>query len=150
MNNPRTDDDLTAFEATLPPLGNDGGPSSSYAFAYRFATIPIRIASVCRDVHAVLTGPKARQRDDIDEDSLQDALDMLERCWRDLDGLRQFGAYGVVQMEDVERFIDGWQVSCHRSRRQVLYAYTQPCGRLQIFLFESRTYGVFHYRIRIN
>ena len=114
---------MSAFEATLPPLGNDGGPSSAYAFAYRFATIPIRIASVCRDVHAVLTGPKARQREEVDEDGLQDAWDTLERCWRELDGLRHFGTYGIVQADDVERFIDGWQVSCHLSAGRIIGVY---------------------------
>ena len=39
-------------------------------FAYRFATIPLRIASVCRKLHAILTGPKAR-REEIDENSLK-------------------------------------------------------------------------------
>ncbi|KAI0748006.1 hypothetical protein C8Q80DRAFT_1336908 [Daedaleopsis nitida] len=104
----------------------------SYAFAYRFATIPIRIASVCRDVHAVLTGPKARQRDDIDEDSLQDAWDMLERCWRDLEGLRQFGAYDIVQMEDVERFIDGWQIFLFESHNVIREALKQRLVALPV------------------
>ena len=72
----------------------------------------------------MLTGPKARQRDDIDEEAIQDAWDVLDRAWRDLDGLRQFGAYGIVQMEDIERFIDGWQVSCHRGRDQGGVAHT--------------------------
>ncbi|RPD66016.1 hypothetical protein L226DRAFT_454081 [Lentinus tigrinus ALCF2SS1-7] len=136
-----TDDDLTAFEATLPPLGNDGGASSSYAFAYRFATIPIRIASLCRDVHAVLTGPKARQRDDIDEDAIQDAWEVLDRAWRDLDGLRQFGAYGIVQVEDIERFIDGWQIFLFESHNVIREALKQRLVALPVqetaFLPES-------------
>nr|VWO98786.1 cAMP-dependent protein kinase catalytic subunit [Ganoderma boninense] len=127
-----TDDDLTAFEATLPPLGNDGGPSSAYAFAFRFATIPIRIASVCRDIHAALTGPKARQREEIDEDTLQDAWDRLERCWRDLDGLRQFGTYGIVQIEDVERFIDGWQIFLFESHNVIREALKQRLVALPV------------------
>ncbi|TBU32375.1 hypothetical protein BD309DRAFT_879221 [Dichomitus squalens] len=127
-----SDDDLTAFEATLPPLGNDGGPSSAYAFAFRFATIPIRIASVCREVHAALTGPKARQREEIDEESLQDAWDRLERCWRDLDGLRQFGPYGIVQIEDIERFIDGWQIFLFESHNVIREALKQRLVALPV------------------
>ena len=112
----RTDEDLSAFEATLPPIGSEGGPgpSGAYAFAFRFATIPIRIASICREIHASLTGPKARQREDVDEEGIQEAWDVLEKCSRDLEGLRQFGPYGIVHMEDIERFIDGWQVRCQR------------------------------------
>lgn len=118
----RSDDDLSSFEATLPRIGSDGGHSNAYVFAYRFATIPIRIASVCRDIHASLTGPKARHRDDIDEEGLHESWDVLEKCWRDLDGLRQFGAYDIVQAEDIERFIDGWQVRCHHTCHQPFHA----------------------------
>ncbi|OCH95495.1 hypothetical protein OBBRIDRAFT_788050 [Obba rivulosa] len=118
-----TDSDLSSFEATLPSLGDPSGESASYAFTYRYATIPIRIASVCRQVHAALTGPKARQSHDIDEDRLHDAWDVLDQCWKDFDGLRQFGTSPVVQAEDVERFIDGWQIfvfECHNVIREAL------------------------------
>ncbi|KAH9946221.1 uncharacterized protein BXZ73DRAFT_86390 [Epithele typhae] len=114
-----TDDDLSSFEATLPPVGADGGPSTAYSFAYRFATIPIRIASVCRDIHACLTGPKARQREDLDEEGLLESWDVLEKCWRDLEGLRQFSSFGINQPEDIERFIDGWQIFLFESHNVI-------------------------------
>ncbi|KAI0781054.1 hypothetical protein BD413DRAFT_464064 [Trametes elegans] len=120
-----SDDDLTAFEATLPPLGSDAGPSAGYASAFRFATVPIRIASVCREVHAALTGPKARQCDDLDEQRLEEAWDTLERCWRELDGLRQLGISGTIQPEDVERFIDGWQIFLFESHNVIREALKQ-------------------------
>ncbi|KAI0374770.1 hypothetical protein BV20DRAFT_934666 [Pilatotrama ljubarskyi] len=127
-----SDEDLAAFEATLPPLGNDAGPSAAYAFAFRFANIPIRIASVCREVHAVLTGPKARHRDDLDEEKLQDAWDTLDRCWRDLDNLRQWGTRGIVQAEDVERFIDGWQIFLFESHNVIREALKQRLVALPV------------------
>ncbi|TFY59031.1 hypothetical protein EVJ58_g6036 [Rhodofomes roseus] len=105
-----TDDDLASFERTLPPAAESSGTSSLYAFSSRHAAIPIRIASVCRDVHAALTGPKARQCREIDENKLHDAWEILDQCWKDFDGLRHLGTDGFVQVEDIERFIDGWQI----------------------------------------
>ncbi len=112
----RTTENLTAFESSLPHIGNGGGASAGYAFAFRFATVPIRIAMVCRDIHALLTGPgpKARPHDDIDEDKLLRVWVTLDECWTSLDDLRNGGAYGIVQLEDIERFIDGWQVRYDR------------------------------------
>ncbi|CCM06228.1 uncharacterized protein FIBRA_08474 [Fibroporia radiculosa] len=118
-----TNEDLAAFERTLPPLGDNSGTSATYAFSYRYATVPIRIASVCRDIHAVLTGPKARQSHELDEDKLHDAWETLDQCWKSFDGLRQYGTDGFVQVEDVERYIDGWQIfifECHNVIREAL------------------------------
>ncbi|KAH9951307.1 hypothetical protein B0H21DRAFT_276431 [Amylocystis lapponica] len=119
-----SDDDLSSFEATLPPLpplGESAG--ASYAFAYRFATIPIRIASACRQVHTALTGPKARQCNDIDEERLFSTWDIFDQCWKDFEGLRQFGTHNFIQAEDIERFIDSWQIfifECHNVIREAL------------------------------
>ncbi|KAI0957620.1 hypothetical protein AcW1_005952 [Taiwanofungus camphoratus] len=118
-----TDDDLSSFETTLPPLGDNSGSSANYAFAFRYATIPIRIASVCRQVHSALTGPRARQSHEVDEEKLHDAWDTLDRCWKQFDELRQFGTDGFVQAEDIDRFIDGWQIfvfECHNVIREAL------------------------------
>ncbi|OSD01630.1 hypothetical protein PYCCODRAFT_1369162 [Trametes coccinea BRFM310] len=128
-----SDDDLSAFEATLPGIGNDTSTAAaSYAFAFRFATIPIRIASLCRDVHAALTGPKARQRDELDENKLQEAWDTLEHCWGELDSLRQLGTCGIVQPEDVERFIDGWQIFLFESHNVIREALKQRLVTLPV------------------
>ncbi|KAJ8487145.1 hypothetical protein ONZ51_g4372 [Trametes cubensis] len=127
-----TDEDLTAFEATLPPFGSDTGPSAGYAFAFRFATIPIRIASVCREVHAALTGPKARQREDLDEVKLEEAWKTLERCWTDLDGLRHLGTCGIIQPEDIERFIDGWQIFLFEAHNVIREALKQRLVALPV------------------
>ncbi|OBZ75949.1 hypothetical protein A0H81_04443 [Grifola frondosa] len=120
-----TEDDLKSFETTLPSPHSlhDNPAAASYSFTYRFATIPIHIASVCRAIHSALTGPKARREDDVDESKLQYAWDTLERCWNDFDGLRRYGTAGIVQAEDVERFIDAWQIfvfECHNVIREGL------------------------------
>lgn len=88
-----------------------------YSAAFRFATVPIRIAAACRKVHAALTGRKARERLDVDEEKLRMAWEALERSWEELEDLRSDGAAGMLKPEDLERFINGWQVGRYYRHR---------------------------------
>ena len=108
----RSEDDLHAFQATLPLVAPHSPPAAvnNYSIALRYSKTPIRLSSICRKVHAALTGPKARQRDEIDEEQLRMAWDELEIAWDELDALRNFGTAGIVHSEDVDRFVNGWQV----------------------------------------
>ncbi|PCH38255.1 hypothetical protein WOLCODRAFT_130794 [Wolfiporia cocos MD-104 SS10] len=118
-----TDEDLAAFETTLPPIGDSLSTPALYTFSYRYATIPIRVSSVCREIHAALTGPKARRGHAVHEDKLHAAWETLDQCWNDFDSVRQLGTDGFVNAEDVERFIDGWQIfifECHNVIREAL------------------------------
>ena len=72
--------------------------------------VPINISSLCRDIHAALTGPKARQRNELKEDMIQYVWDGLDRCWKELDGLRSATTGDAIDEVDMERFIHGWQV----------------------------------------
>ncbi|KAF8275264.1 hypothetical protein EI94DRAFT_1560073 [Lactarius quietus] len=108
-----SDDDLTSFQKTLPPLDSDAMTRTStvaYEFTYRYAMVPLELASACRKVHAALTGPKARQQNEIDEKSLHDVWDALEKLWKDFDNLRMLGTSGNIHEEDVDRYIHGWQI----------------------------------------
>ncbi|KAH9854112.1 hypothetical protein C2E23DRAFT_726924 [Lenzites betulinus] len=115
-----SDDDLAAFELTIPRPGSDSGPSAIYSFAYRLVTAPLRIATVCREIHAALTGPKPRQPDfDLDEDKLQDIWDSLETCWGVLENLRHTPTCGFIEPEDIDRFVDGWQIFLFESHNVI-------------------------------
>ncbi|KAI0306791.1 hypothetical protein B0F90DRAFT_1693299 [Multifurca ochricompacta] len=108
-----SDDDLASFQKTLPALNNDAMMRTStvaYEFTYRYAMVPLELASACRKVHAALTGPKARQHNEIDEKSLHEVWDALEKSWKDFDNLRLLGTSGNVHEEDVDRYIHGWQI----------------------------------------
>lgn len=94
--------------------------SLSYLLSYHYFSLAVAVSGVCRAIHAVLTGPRARRRTDagvaIREDSLVEIWDGLEQCWEDFESLRR-GAGGIgtvggglVRGEDVERFVSGWQV----------------------------------------
>jgi len=82
----------------------------AYEFTYRYAMVPLELASACRKVHSALTGPKARQQNEIEEKSLHEVWDALEKSWKDFDNLRILGTSGNVHEEDVDRYIHGWQV----------------------------------------
>ena len=75
--------------------------------------MPLRISSVCRIIHTALTGPKAKQQDGVKEDLLNKVWGSLDRLWQDLEDLRKFGTGEIIEVEDMERFIHGWQVSHH-------------------------------------
>ncbi|KAI0282211.1 hypothetical protein BGY98DRAFT_1121989 [Russula aff. rugulosa BPL654] len=108
-----SDDDLAAFQKTLPPLNSDAMSRTStiaYEFTYHYAMVPLELASACRKVHSALTGPKARQQNEIEERSLHEVWDALEKSWKDFDNLRMLGTSGNVHEEDVDRYIHGWQI----------------------------------------
>ncbi|KAH9998171.1 hypothetical protein BJV74DRAFT_825872 [Russula compacta] len=108
-----SDDDLASFQKTLPPLNSDAMTRTStiaYEFTYRYAMVPLELASACRKVHSALTGPKARQQNEIEEKSLHEVWDALEKSWKDFDNLRMLGTSGNVHEEDVDRYIHGWQI----------------------------------------
>ena len=107
----RSDEDLSTFERTLPSRQDNTPGCSIYVFTFRYSAIPLRISSVCRIVHIALTGPKARQTEGVREELLNKAWRSLEQCWQDLDGLREFGTAEIIEVQDMERFIHGWQVS---------------------------------------
>ncbi|KAL5490268.1 hypothetical protein ACEPAI_5101 [Sanghuangporus weigelae] len=109
-----SEDDLDAFQATLPSIppvdAHISQPVAVFSYAYRYSKIPIRLSMICRQVHACLTGPKARQSNSIDASRLHEAWSDLANAWEALDALRQFGTDDFLQPQEVERFIDGWQI----------------------------------------
>ncbi|KAG9124802.1 hypothetical protein FRC07_010200 [Ceratobasidium sp. 392] len=113
------DDDLSSFQITFPSLGNNQSltrTSITYSYTYRYATAPIRLSSACRQIHAALTGPKAKRKEDVNEPGLKDAWEALGRSWEEFEGLRHVGPVGIIQTEDTERFVNGWQIfifECH-------------------------------------
>ncbi|KAF9228637.1 hypothetical protein BS17DRAFT_772276 [Gyrodon lividus] len=94
--------------------------SLAYLLTTQYFTLALAVSGVCRAIHAVLTGPRARRHAEagipMREEALMDIWDNLERCWDDFEALRR-GAGGVgtigggfIRGEDVERFVSGWQV----------------------------------------
>ncbi|KAF8604613.1 hypothetical protein BDV93DRAFT_507541 [Ceratobasidium sp. AG-I] len=113
------DDDLSSFQITFPSLGNNQSltrTSITYSYTYR-------LSSACRQIHAALTGPKAKRKEDVNERGLKDAWEALGRSWEEFEGLRHVGPVGIIQTEDTERFVNGWQIfifECHNIIRESL------------------------------
>ena len=84
--------------------------SQEFFQAHHLFNIPVQLGSICRKIHAVLTGPKAKLRasagSPVDEAGIRDVWEGLERCWDQFDSLRR----GVAEDWDVERFVSGWKV----------------------------------------
>lgn len=83
----------------------------------QFVTAPIRLSTACRQINEALTGPKAQKRRHINEAALKGSWEMLAACWDEFEGLRELSLGGIMQKEDMERFVSGWQV---RSLRPAL------------------------------
>jgi hypothetical protein len=149
------DDDLTAFQHTLPPQycasashsittpadsprsspsspvsptfpfttpleSNDPRAALAYMVVTQYSSLALAVSQTCRAIHFTLTGPRARQRIEINAAVRKEAVieiwDELERCWDSFEALRRnpsgVGTAGgdIIRGEDVERFVSGWQV----------------------------------------
>ncbi|KAL4250416.1 hypothetical protein ABKN59_003372 [Abortiporus biennis] len=119
-----TEDDLSVFHSKLPSArGGSSKAALMFTFTQRFASVPIRISTLCRIVHGFLTGPKARHGEELKEETLQSVWDSLDQCWKELDELRRLGSGGGLDEEEVERYIYSWQIfifECHNVIRETL------------------------------
>ena len=88
-------------------------PPVSYWHPNHVFSLPLRLSSVCRDIHAVLTGAKAvRCQLDVDAEGMRRIWDGLANCWDDFDIVRRQGASNVTEDGvDLDRFASAWQVS---------------------------------------
>ncbi len=125
----RTEDDLDTFQSTLPPynfgLNSASGlssPSSSsfmasshpYLQVTHLFSIPLHLSSVCRKVHAVLTGAKAARKAEegagVDGEGMREVWEGLERCWGEFEELKRPNGMESETDAQVERFASAWQV----------------------------------------
>ncbi|KAI0313076.1 hypothetical protein OF83DRAFT_1066098, partial [Amylostereum chailletii] len=122
-----SDEDLASFQKTLPSASGDNmsRASVSFEFWYRYSAPCLELAAACRKVHAALTGPKARQRNDVDEDSIHQVWAVLDKAWSEFEDLRHLGTGGIVHEEDVERYIHGWQIFIFECHNVILEALKQ-------------------------
>lgn len=120
----RTDDDLECFEHTVrsgyPQASGSNGVGSSrgtsadvetaLSDAYRLAELPLKLSSVCRRVHSVLTSPSARKRRAIDEKGLMRLWADMDRFW---DQFTERGAANVSKtgwVEEGDVYACTWQM----------------------------------------
>ncbi|KIK63625.1 hypothetical protein GYMLUDRAFT_83637 [Collybiopsis luxurians FD-317 M1] len=116
-----------------------GSPNSGihpYLQITHLFSIPLHLSSVCRKVHAILTGAKAARRAEegggIDAEGMRDVWEGLDRCWEEFEAVRRStgASPGGTIMGDVdiqvERFVSCWQIfifECHNIIRESLKQY---------------------------
>ncbi|KAI0341856.1 hypothetical protein BDW22DRAFT_1358742 [Trametopsis cervina] len=135
-----TDYDLSTFEETLPGRADGSRASDIYWFTSQCISIPGRISSVCRTINAALTGPMARRTDRVKEDVLKKAWAGLAKCWTDLDSLRSADPGGIIDRENLHRFVHGWQIfifECHNRIRESLRQRLVPASAIVPQVVES-------------
>ena len=153
-----TEDDLVTFQHTLPPTSpssstslpspespsRSGGAQSTndpshqdaslFVLTTQYFSLTLNLGTVCRLIHTVLTGPKARRcpADSLDENGLRDIWEGLEKCWDEFESVRRSGlGAGSVSIGpmDVDRFVSSWQIFIFECRE---YNVTLP--NLDLFL----------------
>ncbi|KAJ3774794.1 hypothetical protein EV361DRAFT_877488 [Lentinula raphanica] len=124
--------------ASLHSLRN-GSPQSGthpYHEVTHLFSIPLHLSSVCRKIHAVLTGAKATRRVElgggIDAEGMREIWEGLDRCWEKFEAVRRntSASAGGSMVGDVdiqtERFVSCWQIfifECHNVIRESLKHY---------------------------
>ena len=104
---------MQLFQSTLPHL--TGPPNSkeeiAYSFAQRYSKAPLKVFAICRRIHATLTSTKAQIDGRVDRNQIQQCWTELENTYNELESTRHFSAGHFVKPENVDRFVNSWQVS---------------------------------------
>ncbi|KAF9072918.1 hypothetical protein BDP27DRAFT_1319641 [Rhodocollybia butyracea] len=127
---------------TFPPGFRDGSPNSGthpYLQVTHIFSTPLHLSSVCRKIHAVLTGVKATRRIEegggVDAEGMREVWEGLDRCWEEFEAIRRGSnaSAGSSMAGDadiqIERFVSGWQIfifECHNVIRESLKQYASP------------------------
>lgn len=86
--------------------------SSSLHFNDLFS-IPLHLGTVCRRVHAVLTGPKATRNAEetglVNAHAIYDIWEELDHCWESFDALRRAQLLPEGG-SDIDQFVSAWLV----------------------------------------
>lgn len=113
---PSDQEDVDAFRSPLSTGDYNYSLSRSpitNSYTYQYATAPIRLSAACRLVNSVLTGPKAERSERVDRIAMNRVWSAFADSWEEFEGLRILrpGATGtIVQHEETDRFVSGWQV----------------------------------------
>jgi hypothetical protein len=110
------------------PSGGNISSSSTYNNvvakldeAYRLTRLPLKLSSICRNIHLVLTSPLARKQRYFGEGMLLQVWEELDRCWEEFDVFREGvngrifngsmkGKKDSLSEEECEIYVAGWQV----------------------------------------
>ncbi|KXN90525.1 hypothetical protein AN958_04197 [Leucoagaricus sp. SymC.cos] len=149
-------DDLDVFQRLIPSFGVESqhllhqpypertqlSAAKSFEELTQMTRLPLRINSVCRRVHEVLTGTKAAKC--AEEHGLIEANGMweiwrdLDRFWRELEALKETVSHDddPTRRAYVEQYACGWQIflfECHSLIRESLKEYMTVTPTQQMY-----------------
>jgi hypothetical protein len=111
----------------------------------------LRVATVCRRIHSVLTGPPgARQLatdrgGSINTNAMRTIWDGLGRCWDKFEGARESGLWNagvdeIFPVQDMDAFVSGWQIFLFECREFLLRVRFSPAHSV-VLLRQYRSRG---------
>lgn len=93
---------------------------------------------VCRRVHRILTGPRARRSERLDSDYVHQVWDALDRSIDEFDSIRREPpAPPYRSQEEVQRYADSWLIYCMEAHYAILRAIEDRISRMDA-AFSSR------------
>ncbi|KAH9484158.1 hypothetical protein JR316_0003638 [Psilocybe cubensis] len=90
---------------------------------------PLDLSNLCRKIHTVLTGVKATRRTEehgvIDADGMRDIWRGLDRCWQELEVMKQQISEqdNLMRRLEINQYVSAWQIfifECHNVIRESL------------------------------
>ncbi|KAL7421552.1 hypothetical protein Q5752_003321 [Cryptotrichosporon argae] len=130
------DEDLETMQDSI---GQDaliqvGGESRPFSVLSKMATAPIRLALACRLIHKALTGPRARRRDKVAPEELNDAWEALENVMEEFESVKYLGARDTPayhQTDELIRFAEGWKIFTFEAQNVVRTTLEERLAKLE-------------------
>jgi hypothetical protein len=102
-----------------------------YQLTMHHFDLTLEVATVCRRIHTVLTGPRARQLasdhgGSLNSNDLRTIWGGLGKCWDKFEATRESGLWNagvdeICPSQDVDTFVSGWQIFLFECRELSLY-----------------------------
>ena len=145
-------DTPSPFSDAIQAMANSRYQSYSRPFllyqltTHRFDLI-LRVATVCRRIHSVLTGPGAPTDPggSINTNAMRTIWDGLGRCWVKFEGARESGLWNagvdeIFPVQDMDAFVSGWQIFLFECREFLLHVRFSPAHSV-VLLRQYRSRG---------
>lgn len=112
--------------------------------------LTLEVATVCRRIHTILTGPRARQLasdhgGSLNSNDLRTIWSGLGKCWDKIEATRESGLWNagvdeICPAQDVDAFVSGWQIFLFECRELSLYT-SCPAAYPGAFLRQHHSRG---------
>lgn len=92
----------------------------SYMKLMYTSSVCLDISNICRKMHSVLPNAKDSRRTAqhglVDANGMRDIWHGLDRCWKELDGMKR-ASIDDPRRREIEQFVAGWQIFIFKCRK---------------------------------